>query len=206
MAQIRCPSGTHVYDSSKHKTCPFCKPSQQKGKTSATTVIVGSDSSSMSTSSPAVAWLVIVKGKGQGQDLRVSSGMNKIGREAGDITLPFGDKTISREKHAFLAYDPDENFFLIQHGEGRNPLKVNGKMVMTSQGLSPFDRIKLGKTELLFVPLCNEVFNWRDGYTAPSPIPPSPAASPKEETNKRDHQEEIDDNPKSSNDTGLYFE
>lgn len=43
-------------------------------------------------------------------------------------------------------------------------LRVNGKMLMRTQGLFPFDRIRLVKTEFVFMPFCSENFNWRDGF------------------------------------------
>lgn len=109
---------------------------------------------------PVVAWLVVVDGKGQGNDLRITPGMNSIGRETGDILLNFGEASVSRNKHAYIAYDPDENTFMIAHGEGKNLTKINGKMVMGTQELKPYDRIHIGKTALMFVPLCGEHFSW----------------------------------------------
>lgn len=111
---------------------------------------------------PVVGWLVVVKGEGQGNDLRITPGMNSIGRERGDIVLDFGEGSISREKHAFLAYDPDDNNFMIAHGEGKNLTKINGKMIMGTQELNPYDRIKIGSTELMFVPLCGDNFSWNE--------------------------------------------
>lgn len=111
---------------------------------------------------PVVAWLVVVNGKGQGHDLRITPGMNHIGREKGDIILNFGEGSISREKHASIAYDPDDNIFMIAHGQGKNLTKKNGKMVMGTETLNSYDRITFGKTELMFIPLCGDNFSWNE--------------------------------------------
>lgn len=213
MAHKRCPSGQHVYDTDKHTFCPFCTPSSspepppvnpvkttfaggnpppsdtpvRPSAAGKTTVIIGGGSDSSATEQ-AVGWLVVVNGNGRGRDLRIPPGQSKIGRECGDIVLNFGDTSISREKHVMLAYDSHENIFFIACGDGRNPTKVNGKMLMNTKVLKPFDRIRIGNTDLLFVPLCGDNFTWEQGrigsqqsVSAPvqedvSPKPPQPNA------------------------------
>src|SRR5262249_15630499 len=55
---------------------------------------------------PVAGWLVVVKGPGRGGFRPVYIGMNSIGREVNQrISLSFGDDMISREEHAFIAYD-----------------------------------------------------------------------------------------------------
>lgn len=208
MAHKRCPSGIHVYDADKHTFCPFCMPPAPSpddrvktgggtippvspapaspNKSSKTTVIIGGGGASAPAVSmeQAVGWLVVINGKGRGRDLRIPPGQSKIGREQGDIVLNFGDTSISRDKHAMLAYDPQENIFFISCGDGRNPTKVNGKMLMNTKVLNPFDRIRFGNTDLLFVPLCGDHFNWEQGHVGNSnpqpaqeevlPEPPQP--------------------------------
>lgn len=109
---------------------------------------------------PVVGWLVVINGKGRGQDLRIVPGMNHIGREKGEILLNFGDTSVSREKHARVAYDVDENTFLLSHAEGRSLTKVNGKTIMDTYELNAYDHIRMGETEMIFVPLCGQNFSW----------------------------------------------
>lgn len=109
---------------------------------------------------PVVAWLVVINGKGLGKDLRIVPGMNHIGRDKGEILLNFGDESISREKHARLAYDSEESLFLLAHLEGRNLTKVNGKTVMDTYELQAYDQITMGQTQMVFVPLCGQDFSW----------------------------------------------
>lgn len=125
MAHQRCQSKEYVYDTNKHSRCPFCIPSEQSIgsiSTSHTTTVVISDEPS-SVTNPVAGWLVIVKGKGQSHDLKITPGINKIGREEGEIKLSFGDNRISSEKHAYIAYDSGDSIFMIQHGEGKNSFK-----------------------------------------------------------------------------------
>ena len=121
----------------------------------------GDDNKTFGDVLPVVGWLVVVNGKGRGRELRIQPGMNNIGREKGEILLNFGDASISREKHARLAYDPDENTFSLVHLEGRNLTKVNGKAVMTTCELTAYDHIRMGETEMIFVPFCGQNFSWK---------------------------------------------
>lgn len=108
---------------------------------------------------PVVGWLVCVKGPMLGNDYRIHAGYNSIGREIGDIHIR-GDQTISREKHARIAFEHKSSRFFFGPDEGRNIVYVNGEMVMNSMELHAYDVITIGNTELLFVPLCGEHFSW----------------------------------------------
>lgn len=164
-------SSKHVYDESLSE-CPYCQDiTDYKNKTSSailskkTERINYYEEAPLKTkdtdySSLVTGWLVVVDGLGFGSDLPIRHGLNKIGRVAGDIVINFGDESISREKHAFLAYDQEEKIFVIFSGEGRNLLKVNNNLVLDSKVLVAYDEIKIGSTTLLFKPFCNEVFNW----------------------------------------------
>lgn len=141
-------------------------------KPGATTVIIGGGDSTPSTSFEyVVGWLVVVNGKGRGRDLRIPPGQCKIGRDKGEITLPFGDDRISREKHAYITYVQKQNSFIIQHGDGKNLVEVNGEPVIGVEKLAPFDRIRLGQTDLIFIPLCGGNFHWSKGHNRNSSQP-----------------------------------
>lgn len=155
---------TEAPRAAQNKTTPAPGMSGSK-KSSKTHIVIGGgagETIDFGDVMPVVGWLVVIEGEGQGHDLRITPGMNSIGRNEGDILLNFGESSVSREKHAYVAYDADENNFVIAHGEGKNLTKVNGKMIMGTQVLNPYDRIKIGKTELLFIPLCGDSFVWGD--------------------------------------------
>lgn len=109
---------------------------------------------------PVVGWLVCVGGKEKGRDYRIHSDNNYIGRsEKMDICIR-GDETISRENQAVITYDTNDNNYYFSPGDGRTIVRVNGKAIFQTVELKAYDRIVIGKTELLFMSLCGENFEW----------------------------------------------
>jgi hypothetical protein len=114
-------------------------------------------------SDPVVGWLVIVKGPGRGNALQIGYGFNSIGRDASQrIRLDFGDAQISRLNHAKLLYEPRARNFKITLGDGVNPTYVRGEVLLAPTELNSGDRVMMGETELLFIALCGEKFDWQD--------------------------------------------
>jgi hypothetical protein len=108
-------------------------------------------------------WLVIVKGPGRGGFRPIYVGMNSIGRDPSQrISLSFGDDMISREEHAFVAYDEEDRRFYLQHGGKANLVRLGGRPVLAPTELAAYDLIRIGKTTLRFIPLCGENFSWSD--------------------------------------------
>ncbi len=106
-------------------------------------------------------WLAIISEKGRGLSYTVTFGMNTIGRSSENhISIQNGDSSISREKHAIIIYDYDNNIFYIKHGDGQFLSYVNGEVLLDTKQLKANDKIKIGSTELIFIPLCSENFNW----------------------------------------------
>ncbi len=109
---------------------------------------------------PVVGWLVCVKGKEKGRDYRIHSDNNYIGRsEKMDICV-HGDETISRENHAVVSYDSIDKIYYFSPGEGRNIVRHNGKAIFQTVELNMYDRVVVGKTELVFMLLCGSDFEW----------------------------------------------
>jgi hypothetical protein len=141
------------------------RPSQRKQEPS--TVLISGRKGSPAASetkpvaAPTVGWLVIVEGPGKGADLAIRAGQNRIGRaRTMDLVLDHGDTSISSENHALLVYDYQNNQFFVRHGEGKNLTYLNAQPVLETKPLAAFDRIKLGSTELVFVPFCGDRFSW----------------------------------------------
>jgi hypothetical protein len=112
---------------------------------------------------PVAGWLVVVKGPGRGGFRPIFVGMNSVGRDSNQrISLSFGDDSISREDHAYIAYDEEQRRFYLQHGGKANLVRLAGRPVLSPTELSPHDLIRIGKTTLRFVPLCSEHFAWSD--------------------------------------------
>ena len=111
---------------------------------------------------PVVGWLVCVSGSEMGRDYKIHSDNNYMGRsEKMDICIR-GDETISRENHATITYDGRERVFYFTPGESRSIVRLNGKAVMMTNEIKAYDKIELGITELMFIPVCGAAFDWSE--------------------------------------------
>lgn len=109
---------------------------------------------------PVVGWLVCLNNSQKGRDYRIHSDNNYVGRsDRMDVCIK-GDETISRENHAIVSYDGRDNIFYFSPGDGRSIVRVNDKAVFNTIELKAYDVITIGKTNLLFIPLCSEKFEW----------------------------------------------
>jgi hypothetical protein len=110
---------------------------------------------------PVVGWLVVVEGRGKGRSLEIGIGANPIGRDEGQkLRVDFGDRHISREKHAILIFDPRSNRFFLQSGDVRNLTYVGDDLVLSPVELVGGETILVGETKFRFVPLCGAQFRW----------------------------------------------
>jgi sarcosine oxidase delta subunit len=112
---------------------------------------------------PVVGWIVCIEGTEKGKDFRIWAKNNTIGRsEKMDICIK-GDTTISRENHARLAYDEKHNKYHLIPAESTNNIYLNEEPIYVPSVLEAYDVIELGESKFVFVPLCNERFDWKDG-------------------------------------------
>lgn len=111
-------------------------------------------------STPCVGWLVALGGEHIGTDFRLKVGKNFIGRSPKmDIALT-EDKSVSRERHAIVVYDPKSNMYLIQPGDSSSLVYHNNNLLLTPEKLEAYDMITVGDVNLLFMPLCGAKFSW----------------------------------------------
>ena len=109
---------------------------------------------------PVVGWLICVEGKEKGRDYRIHTDNNYIGRsEKMDICLR-GDETISRENQAIVTFDAVERNYYLSPGDGRSIVRINDKAIFQTMQLEAYDKVTIGKTNLIFMPLCGERFEW----------------------------------------------
>ena len=95
---------------------------------------------------PVVGWLVCIDGATKGNDYRIHSQNNYIGRSARmDISIP-GDPHISAENSAIIAYDNEDRVFYFGPGSGRNIVRVNGKPALSVEKIEAYDVLTIGTT------------------------------------------------------------
>ncbi len=188
MEMRKCENG-HYYDASINNNCPYCASgtagatmplnfSNQSGKTmpiqaenpgatmpmdyssdAGKTIAVIKESMGLD---PVVGWLVCTTGPNKGMDYRIHADNNFIGRNQNmDISIQ-GDDTISRENHAIISYDTVDGVYYFSPGDGRSIVRYNGKAIFQTTELKSHDRIIVGKTEFIFVPLCVNDFAWME--------------------------------------------
>ena len=109
---------------------------------------------------PVVGWLVCTKGKNKGQDYRIHTGNNFIGRgDQADIRIQ-GDNTVSKENQGMISYDRKHKAFYVAPGTGQNMMYLNDEPVLVVSKMKIYDKIEVGDEELMFIPLCGEEFEW----------------------------------------------
>ena len=144
---------------------PFIEtpPTIQDYQTTKPVFPVDGDNKEETTSfDPVVGWLVCIEGATKGNDYRIHSQNNYIGRSAKmDISIP-GDPHISAENSAIIAYDNEDRVFYFGPSTGRNIVRVNGKPALNAAQLEAYDVLTIGTTKLLFVPLCGDRFDWNE--------------------------------------------
>jgi hypothetical protein len=109
---------------------------------------------------PVVGWMVCIFGSNLGQDWRLTSGRNFIGRGPDqDVSVP-DDATVSRDRHCIISYDAKTNVFQVQAGESKALAYLNDAVVLNAVEIKEHDVLTVGATKLMFFPACDGVFSW----------------------------------------------
>lgn len=144
---------TQVNWGKKKKT----NPQTQEGNNTSS----NNEESNQDLISPVVGWLVVIQGNGLGSDLKIIPGMNTIGRDnSNNISIDFGDMSISRKKHCTLIFDYKNSLFFLTHNESSNLSYLNDGVVLQPTNLKANDIIGIGDTKLRFIPFCDNDFSW----------------------------------------------
>lgn len=184
----RCNNG-HWYDDSVEKSCPHCRRQNEKlgigmdnieeddhtvsiveaeilmpdvGRTKEEddrTISFGFFG--LTAVQPVTGWLVCMTGEGRGRDYRLHMGKNFVGRSPSMDVALVDDKSISREKHCSVIYDPREDMFYVS-AEGGNLVYLNDELVESSRELKEDDRITVGDTNLIFIPFSRGKRKWEE--------------------------------------------
>ncbi len=108
---------------------------------------------------PVTGWLICQNGGERGKDYRLHAGRNFVGRgNSMDVCL-IDDKSISRDKHCSVTYDPKRNVFYLS-AEGGNTVYINDSLLEGTVRLFSDDEITIGETRLAFVEYCKEGRKW----------------------------------------------
>ncbi len=138
---------------------PVSSPTSDIGKTVAVKPIDFSTTQKPEKTKP-VAFMVCIAGGNTGDSYTLAEGRNYIasGSDA-DIKLN-KDSNVSADCHAVVTYNPSNNQFTLSAGTGRGITYLNGNQVDVSAEIKADDRIKVGESELLFIPVCTDKFKW----------------------------------------------
>lgn len=109
---------------------------------------------------PVVGWLVCVEGPDRGRDWRLHAEKNFLGRDASMDVCIAGDETISRQKHATVAFEPKKKLFWLIPGDASGLVYLNGDVLYAPAALKARDIVELGKTKLTLVPFVDDTFAW----------------------------------------------
>lgn len=108
-----------------------------------------------------VGWLVALNGKNVGEDYKIRGFSTTVGRGRDNVIVLVGDDTVSRDANCVIRYFSETKKYFIVLGQNvRNAIYINGEGLVSEAELHAYDVIKIGRTELLFVPLCGREFNW----------------------------------------------
>ncbi len=93
----------------------------------------------------------------------LKTGANKVGRLASvnDVVVA-KDPQISRKEHIVITFEPKQKRFYIQQGEGMGLAYLNDELICGSSILNERDRIEIGASTFIFVPLCGDNFDWNE--------------------------------------------
>ena len=112
---------------------------------------------------PVVGWLICVEGEYKGESFSLKAGRNNIGRSLSmDIALA-KEKSVSRERHAAVTFEPHQKKFYLQSGESSGLTYINDEILMTFKELENYDTVTLGESKFVFLALVGDRFSW-DNY------------------------------------------
>lgn len=159
---FRCKNG-HMYPKRQGRTCPYCGMMAEQDNGSMDLPRSAGDIETQllyEKITLVCGWLACIEGPRQGISFTLHSGKNFIGRaDDMDIRLP-GDDAVARRNHAVISYDPKNRVFMLIPGESEGLVYLDDDAVYEARRLTDMSLIKLGRTSLLFRPLCGDSFNW----------------------------------------------
>ena len=108
-----------------------------------------------------VGWLIFLNGKDKGTTCELKSGNNFIGSGADMDVQIRNDSKVAHKNHAKIVFEPNKQEFFVAPGDSSELVYLGEDVVMIPQKLAAYDRIIIGDTTMLFMPLCGEKFTWQ---------------------------------------------
>lgn len=108
---------------------------------------------------PPVGYLICIAGEDYGTGFPLKSGNNSIGRSS-SMDVVILDAKVSRDKQAYVMYEPYRREFFLKPGESSGLCYLNEEVLLELKRLQAYDEILLGDTKLILIPVCGEKFSW----------------------------------------------
>ena len=138
---------------------PQPAPAPQSARTSQSIAAQPADTGMID---PVVGWLVCIGGAHLYGTFNLAAGLNSIGRNPGNKIVLAKDPTVSREKHAFVTFEPRSCKYYVRPGDSSGLTYLNDEYIYENKPLNAGDIISLGQSRFYFQPLCGENFNWEN--------------------------------------------
>ena len=166
MGLIRCENG-HLFSEKRYGTiCPYRSTAvniaRKKGEDVDGILKDTTYLEELEVMHPVVGWLVCIEGPSKGKDYRMIAEKNFIGRSPEMDIRILGDNSISYKNHAIVSYDAKKRATFLLPGDAQGLVYLNGEAVYAPTQLEAFDQIELGKSKLLYIPLCGANFEWEE--------------------------------------------
>lgn len=166
----KCPKN-HYYNADKFPSCPHCanleigipeKDLIGTGQSHIPTVVPQHPASTNAYRGKTTGWLTCIDGNMLGESFSLREGENYIGRSANMDVALLQETTVSRDNHCIIEFDCTQNSFHLTITNQEKTVLLNKKEIHTSTQLKHHDVITLGDCSLLFIPLCDNHFQWSD--------------------------------------------
>ena len=159
----KCPRCSRGYSTEKYRDiCPFCHTRLDLPEWEDLTPEERRELTFVDKKDYPYGMLVGTNNLTKGYYYKICAGKNTIGSHfCSDIHI-LGDSLIECSEHAIITYDKDDRTTTIEPGESCATVYVQGKIIYGIRELAPRDRIEIGESEFMFIPICGEKFDWPD--------------------------------------------
>ena len=106
-------------------------------------------------------WLVYVNGNKRGRAITLGQKDTLLGQdESGEVIVLEEEELL--QAYAVVVYESDVREFYIKPGKKRCLFYAGDNAVYNRTSLKSGDMVEIGQSKMIFVPFCNETFDWDD--------------------------------------------